>query len=228
MRNGPQGPSCSQRSCSSPWWQGSERLQAAPRCPRAQGLLWHAVCRHNGAWEELAFQKRSSEAPKPRCFLEGDQLWADQVPHGRFFSLESLFPICFHRCPRGRGALFREAGRGRWGLGAGSSTGKPVSRKMTHDCRNARTNPSALFIPPRLLVWGLDQSVGRRPAAPAARPAGDSLRSPNLRSRPGLLDQNLHFNETGDSSAHYSLRSPEVETHEFLLSDRWHSVLPFF
>lgn len=58
-------------------------------------------------------------------------------------------------------------------------------------------------------------------------PAGDSRRSPELGSRPDLLDQNLHFNETWDSFAHYSLRSPEAQTHEFLLADRWHGLLPF-
>lgn len=134
----------------------------------------------------------------------------------------------FSQVPAWEGGAFQGGWTGAVGAGRWVFHRKTCVEEMTHDCRNARTNPSALFIQPRLLVWGLDQSVGRRPAAPAARPAGDSLRSPNLRSRPGLLDQNLHFNETGDSSAHYSLRSPEVETHEFLLSDRWHSVLPFF
>lgn len=47
---------------------------------------------------------------------------------------------------------------------------KTCGKEMTHDCRNVHTNPSALFLQSLLLVWGLDPSLGRTPAAPAALP----------------------------------------------------------
>lgn len=50
---------------------------------------------------------------------------------------------------------------------------KTCVQEMTHDCRNVHTHPSALSIQPWLLVWGLDQSVGRRPEAPAEKPESE-------------------------------------------------------
>lgn len=59
---------------------------------------------------------------------------------------------------------------------------KTAVKEITHDWRNVHTNSEALFIQSLLLVWGLDQSMGRRPAALTG--PGSLLKRQNSRHHP--------------------------------------------
>lgn len=65
---------------------------------------------------------------KPRCRLWGEQLRADQVSHGRFFSLEPVSNL-FSQVPAWEGGAFQGGLAVSGGPSPGSSTEKPLSRK---------------------------------------------------------------------------------------------------
>lgn len=95
MRNGPQRPSCCQQSYSSWQWQSSSQVcDALSWGPLASGTSATRGFGNNRALGKLAFYKRRSKVLKPRSFLSVEQLGADEVSHGRFFSMFPQVSVC--------------------------------------------------------------------------------------------------------------------------------------
>lgn len=161
---------------------------------------------------------------KPRWLLSGEQLWADQVSHCRFFSLYSLFPICFHRCKRGREAPFREAwpaSVGGWALGLPQKNCSQGNYPWLEECSHQFLG---LVLSVTATGLGSRSKCGRRAAA---LPVPESLlKGQNLRLRPRPVGpESALLMRPGIHTQMHSLRSPEAETHKFLLPDRWQSLL---
>lgn len=131
-----------------------------PVVHQPQGLLLHVVFRNNGAMEELAFQKRSSEVLKPGCFLSVEQLWADQVSRCRFcLSFQPVFSM-FSQVPAQEGAAFQGGLTMAVGAEHRIFHRKTAVKEITHDWRNVHTNSSALFPQSLLPVWGPRSKCG--------------------------------------------------------------------